>query len=330
MTPVRPMPSNPTIVFHSATCIPELLIYSFSLPFTCRSALFSLPLFKGSQPDGPHCPQPQCIPLPVPQSGCLRAAFQTQVSLFNQRASGETGVHSTGTPGAWRVHCGTNVHRTLRTTWLYRQHSDRAPKEQPAEFQVSACQPRVNFSMMLHICLVVLGCWGQCPHYMVCTGQGNCSRKHNQCCRAAFQANVGNLEDALLSLSCLNAVQAMSVIKSLFLSQAVMLSFSLCCSSWEFFMMLASLFKWQSRSLCKVAISQNSDLFNSEVKWQRFDYHGAVVLESHYSFFNHQTAFYLKSCCKKKSRNVIKIVQSWWWDIPCFYLAFTKCFAKLL
>lgn len=85
-------------------------------------------------------------------------------------------------------------------------HSDRAPKEQPAEFQVSACQPRVNFSMMLHICLVVLGCWGQCTHYMVCTGQGNCSRKHNQRCRAAFQANVGNLEDALLSLSCLNAV----------------------------------------------------------------------------------------------------------------------------
>lgn len=209
-------------------------------------------------------------------------------------------------------------------------HSDRAPKEQPAEFQVSACQSRVNFSMMLHICLVVLGCWGQCTHYMVCTGQGNCSRKHNQRCRAAFQANVGNLEDALLSLSCLNAVQAMSVIKSLFLSQAVMLSFSLYCSSWEFFMILASLFKWQSRSLCKVAISQNSDLFNSEVKWQHFDYHGAVVLESHYSFFNHQTAFYLKSCCKKKSRNVIKIVQSWWWDIPCFYLAFTKCFAKLL
>lgn len=279
MTPARPMPFNPTIMFHSATCSPELLIYSFSILFTCRSVFFSLSLFKGSQPDGSHCPQPHCIPPPVlvPQSCLSNTGFLIQPT--SPVASWETGVHSAGTPGAWHVHCGTNVHRTVRTTWLHGQHSYRAPKEQPAEFQCP-CWPRVNFSMNLHICLVVLGCWGQRPRYTVRTGQGNCSRKHNQCFRAAFRANVGILEDALLSLSYLNAVQAMSVIKSLFLSQAVMLSCSLYCSSWGFFLIPASLFKWQSRSLCKVAISQNSDLFNSEVKWQYFDYHGAFVLES--------------------------------------------------
>lgn len=101
----------------------------------------------------------------------------------------------------------------------------------------------------------------------------------------AFQACMEILQRALFSLSCLNTVQTgMSIIKSLFLSQVVTCSpfFSL---SLEFFMIQANLFKWQSRSLCNVASSQNCDLFNSEVKWQHFDYRDAFVLEQGKLFF---------------------------------------------
>lgn len=99
--------------------------------------------------------------------------------------------------------------------------------------------------MVLHIRFVVLGSWGQCPHHTVHAGQDEHKRKCNQCHRTAFQTNMGILEEALFSLSFALMLykQAMSVIKCLFLSQAVTLSFSLCCPSLGFFMIQASLFK---------------------------------------------------------------------------------------
>lgn len=44
--------SNLTIRIPSATCNPQLLVYSFSLPFTCRSVLVSLPPPDDSQLEG--------------------------------------------------------------------------------------------------------------------------------------------------------------------------------------------------------------------------------------------------------------------------------------
>lgn len=66
--------------------------------------------------------------------------------------------------------------RTVRTTEPHGQHSNQAPKEQPAEYEI-VCRAGVNFSVVLHIHSVVLGKQGWRPHHTVHAGQGRHERK---------------------------------------------------------------------------------------------------------------------------------------------------------
>lgn len=152
----------------------------------------------------------------------------------------------------------------------------------------------------------------------------------------AFQASVGILEGALFSLSSLNAVQTSSecyYISVPFPGCNTLFPFTPYCSSLGFFMVQANLFKWQSRSLCNMASSQNCDLFDSEVKWSILV---IIVLlfwskENYFSFFSNQAAFHHMSSCLAWRRAAIlqkNCPKLEYLIIPCFILAFLKSFVN--
>lgn len=74
-------PLNLTIIIPSPTCNPQLLVYSFSLPLTCRS--FSLaPTWQLPAGGGHILPSPWTFPDQSLQLWCFGDAFQAQVSLL--------------------------------------------------------------------------------------------------------------------------------------------------------------------------------------------------------------------------------------------------------
>lgn len=155
MTPARPMPFNPTIILPPAALSSSFSSYSL---FPSRAGLsFSpCPCSRAPSQMGHIVPSPTASPH---QTWCLRVAFQTQVSLFNQQVplpheKLESIQLAHQEPGV------STMAQTCTEQWEQLDCTDNIQIKSPRSSQLSsccACWPRVNFSMNLSSCSWLLG-----------------------------------------------------------------------------------------------------------------------------------------------------------------------------